>query len=49
MVGVVVVTFFGPENHRVIFRKLPGSAPELQDGRIAELQDGGIAGVLEGL
>jgi len=31
MVGVAVVTFFGPEAHRVSFRKL-------QDGKVAELQ-----------
>ena len=49
MVGVAVVTFFGPENHRVTFRKLPGGTPELQDVRTAKLRDGGIAGVLEGL
>jgi hypothetical protein len=49
MVGVAVVTFFGPENHRVTFRKLPGDTSELQDGRTAKLPDGGIAGVLQGL
>jgi hypothetical protein len=31
MIGVAATTFFGPEAHRVSFRKL-------QDGRIAELQ-----------
>jgi SHS family lactate transporter-like MFS transporter len=47
MVGVAVVTFFGPENHRVTFRKLPGGTPELQHGRIAELQERGIPGLRE--
>ena len=48
MVGVAVVTFFGPENHRVTFRKLPGDGTrEAPHGSTAESRDRGIPGLRE--
>jgi SHS family lactate transporter-like MFS transporter len=48
MVGVAVVTFFGPENHRVTFRKLPGDGTrEAPHERTAESRDRGIPGLRE--